>query len=95
MKGMFKLLFSNADEELEKLKILKQEIEEINKLELSKMFVGVEDIQKTFGCCKRRAQDFFKLPGLEVIKLGSEPYVNIGVLYEFTKQRIVMSEINK
>ncbi len=48
MKGMFKLLFSNADEELEKLKVIKQEIEEINTLELDKMFVGVEDIQRVF-----------------------------------------------
>ena len=92
---MFKMLFSNADEELEKLKLIKQEIEEINTLELDKMFVGVEDIQKTFGCCKRRAQDFFKLPGLEIIKIGNDPYVNIWVLYEFTKQRIVFSEMNK
>jgi len=89
------MLFSNADEELQKLKTLKAEIEEINALQIDKLFVTVEDIQRIFGCCERRAREFMNLPGLNVVKLGKEPLVNINVLNEFTQQRIVLSEMKK
>ncbi len=86
------MVFSNADEELKKLELLKEEIEKINSLEVDKLFVSVDDIARIFQCSDRRAREFMNLPGLQVVKLGSKPFVNINVLNEFTKQRIVMSE---
>lgn len=86
------MLFSNADEELEKLKLLKEEIDKINEIEVDKLFVGVDDIARIFQCSERRAREFMNLPGLNIVKLGSKPFVNINSLNEFTQQRIVMAE---
>ena len=85
------MVFSNADEELEKLKLLKEEIDSINEIELEKLFVSVEDISRIFQCSERRAREFINSIDC-IVKLGSKPYVNINVLNEFTKQRIVMLE---
>ncbi len=89
------MVFSNVDEELEKLNKIKEMVEEINFLEAEKMFLGVKDIMHIFECSERRAREFLNLDGLNVVKLGHDPKVNIFVLNEFTQQRIVMAEIKK
>lgn len=89
------MVFSNVDEELEKLNTLKESIEEIKSLQIDKMFAGVKDIMRIFDCSERRAREFLNLDGLNIVKLGHDPYVNIFVLNEFTQQRIVMAEMKK
>lgn len=89
------MVFSNVDEELEKLNKIKEIVEEVNFFQIDKMFAGVEDIMRIFDCSERRAREFLNLDGLNIVKLGHDPYVNIFVLNEFTQQRIVMAEMKK
>lgn len=86
------MIFSNADEELEKLKQLKTVIDDVNNLELDKLFVSKEQLAKALGCSERAAGEFMNSPGFPLLKIGGKPMVNIFALNEYTQQRIVLSE---
>jgi len=89
------MVFSNTDEELEKIKMLKEQIESFNKIEADKMFLGVKKLAEMLECSERSAREFMDLPGFPLLKIGNKPMVNVFALNEFTQQRIVMSEITK
>ncbi|MCM1286641.1 MAG: hypothetical protein NC227_10855 [Bacteroides sp.] len=86
------MIFSNTDEELEKLKQLKNVIDEVNSLEIDKLFVSKEKLAKALGCSERAAGEFMNSPGFPLLKIGGKPMVNIFALNEYTQQRIVLSE---
>lgn len=86
------MIFSNADEELEKLKQLKKVIDEVNSLEINKLFVSKEQLAKALGCSERAAGEFMNSSGFPLLKIGGKPMVNIFALNEYTQQRIVLSE---
>lgn len=86
------MVFSNADEELEKLKQLKNVIDEVNKIEIDKLFIGKEQLAKALGCSERAAGEFMNSPGFPLLKIGGKPMVNIFALNEYTQQRIVLAE---
>ena len=89
------MVFSNTDEELERMRLLKEEIEQWNEIEADKLFLGVKKLAEMLECSERSAREFMDLPGFPLLKIGNKPKVNVFALNEFTQQRIVMSEITK
>lgn len=89
------MIFSNVDEEIEKLNEIKKLCESINTLEADKLFIGKAQLAEMLNCSERAAGEFMNLPGFPVIKIGSSPMVNVFALCDFTRQRIVLSEMKK
>lgn len=89
------MIFSNVDEEIEKLKMVKELVNEINSIECKKMFVSREQLAEVFGCSVRAAGEFMNENGFPLIKIGGKSFVNIFALNEFTQQRIVLAEERK
>lgn len=83
------------DDELERLKALKKLAEEINSIEIDKLFVDSEQVAKALRCCERRAKDLMRSPGFPSINLGNKPVVNVFALAEYCKQRIDYEEMKK
>lgn len=86
------MVFSNADEELERLKEVKKAVDEINHIEADKLFLSKEELAKLLKCSERAAGEFMNLPGFPLVKIGKVPMVNIFALNEFTQNRIVLNE---
>ncbi len=86
------MVFSNADEEMKKIKELKSAIDEINSIEIDKLFISKEQLAEALGCSNRAAGEFMNSPGFPLLKIGGKPMVNVFALNEYTQQRIVLSE---
>ena len=89
------MVFSNVDEEMEKLINLKEIVEQINEVNIENLFVSKEQLATALGCSVRAAGEFMNSPGFPLIKIGSKSMVNIFALNDFTQQRIVLAEERK
>lgn len=93
------MIFENVNTELEKLKATVDEIEKstenINRMEVDKLFLTKEQLAKLLNCSERAAGEFMNLPGFPLIKVGGTSMVNVFALNEFTQQRLVMAEMKK
>lgn len=82
------IISHNYDEEVKMLQNLKKLADEVNAVELDKLFVNSKQVAEALGCCERRARELMRSPGFPSINLGSQPVVNIFALAEYTRQRI-------
>lgn len=89
------IISHNYDEELRKLENLKALANEINAVEIEKLFIGAEEIAKALRCSERRAKEFMRSPGFPVIDIGGKPVVNVFALAEFTKSRIEYADLKR
>lgn len=89
------MVFYNIDDEIEKLKKLKELTDNINTIEIEKMFISKEQLAKIFGCSVRTAGEFMNNPDFPLIKIGNKPMVNVFALNEYTQQRLVFAEQKK
>ena len=86
------MVFSNADEEIQKLEKVKAISEEINAIEVKNIFISKEQLAELFGCSIRAAGEFMNAPGFPLLKIGGKSFVNVFALNEYTQQRIIVSE---
>lgn len=86
------MIFSNADEELDKLKQVLEMTKEINAIEAKKLFLSKKDIAELLECSERAAGELMNLPEFPLVKIGKTPMVNIFAFNEFTQNRIVLNE---
>lgn len=87
------IISHNYEKEAEMLKNLKELADEVNSVEIEKLFVNSEQLAKALGCSERRAKELMRSPGFPSINLGASPVVNIFALAEFTKNRIEYNDI--
>ncbi len=81
------MVFSNVDEEIEKLKKVKELVNEINGIDYKKLFVSKEQLAEVFGCSVRAAGEFMNEKGFPLTKIGGKSMVNIFALDEYTRVR--------
>ncbi len=89
------IISHNYDEEMKRLKELKALADEVNAVELDKLFVTAEQIAKALQCSERRAKELMRSPGFPAIDLGGKPVVNVFALAEYTQNRIDYSDIKR
>lgn len=89
------IISHNYEEEAEMLKKLKELADEVNAVELDKLFVNSEQVAKALGCCERRARELMRSPGFPSINLGATPVVNIFALADYTRERIEYNDLKR
>ncbi len=89
------IISHDYEEETAKLKELKRLTDEINAVELDKLFIGAEDVAKALRCSVRRAKEFMREPDFPSINLGGKPVVNVFALSEYTMRRIEYSQLKR
>lgn len=83
------------DEDMEKLKALKALADEVNSVELDKLFVTAEQLAQALGCSERRARELMRSPGFPSINLGTTPVVNVFALADYTRERIEYNDLKR
>ena len=86
------MVFSNVDEEIEKLKKFNEMSKNFNAMEVDKMYISKEQLAEIFQCSSRAAGEFMNSPGFPLIKIGGKSFVNVFALDDYTRTRRVISE---
>lgn len=86
------MFISNADEELKMLQQAKTAGEELNRIEVEKLFIDKKQLAELWSCSEKAVGRLMNGKDFPLIKIGNRMLVNVFALNEYTHHRIILSE---